>query len=143
MKASIWVALMTALAMCLCVKCYGQANVPSALTYTWPAAATGTAGQSGNYLIFNGTTAPRPGNYTIDVSVSGTAPATCTFRVEGSSDTVNWYGLDATAPATTSCTANFMESIAGRPVIYLRINLTYTQGDGTTKVQFHYTGGRS
>lgn len=120
-----------------------QTNVPTNLLYTWPAAATGTAGQLGNYLVFGGFSDARPGNYTLDVSVSGTTPAACTFRIEGSSDGTNWYGLDTTAPATTSCTASFMESIAYRPVFYLRVNLTYTQGDSTTKVVFHYTGGRS
>lgn len=119
-----------------------QTNIPTNLLFTWPAATTGTAGQLGNYLVFGGFSDPRPSNYTLDVSVSGTAPATCTFRIEGSSDGTNWYGLDVTAPATTSCTASFMESIANRPVLYLRVNLTYTQGDSTTKVVFHYTGGR-
>ena len=122
--------------------CCAQVNVPASLAYAWPA-ASGT-GQLGQTLTFNGTTAPRPGNYTIDASVSGTAPTACTFRVEGSFDGVTWYGLDQTAPASTSCTTSFMEHIVSKPVLNLRINLvTYTAGDGTTQVVFHYTGGRS
>ena len=119
-----------------------QKIVDSTLQYDWPAATTGTAGQLGQWIGFSGTSAPRPGNYTIDVAVTGTTPATCTFRVEGSDDASTWFGLDVTSPATTSCTSNFMESITDRPVRFLRINLTYTQGDATTKVLFHYTGGR-
>lgn len=120
-----------------------QLTVPSTLQYTWPTAPTGNAGQLGSYIILNNLTQPRPGNYTIDWSVTGTAPATCTFRVEGSSDAALWYGLDVTSPSTTSCTTANMESIANRPVLYLRVFLTFTQGDATTKVIFHYTGGKS
>lgn len=119
---------------------FAQTAVPSSQLYTWAAAPTGTAGQLGNYLILNGLTG-RPNNYAMDVTVTGTAPATCTFRTEASSDLVAWYGVDAVSPATVSCTANLMEWLTAKPARYLRINLTYTQGDATTKVVFHYTGG--
>lgn len=119
---------------------HGQAVAPSNLQYTWgPVAATGQVGQ---YLVFSNINVPRPTNYTIDWSAGGTAPVTCTFRVEGSTDGTNWYGLDATSPATTSCVASNMESIAYRPVLFIRINIVaYTQGDNTTAITFHYTGG--
>jgi len=120
-----------------------QTVPPASQTYTWTAAPTGNAGQLGNYLILNGTNFSRPSNYTIDATVTGTTPAACTFRVEGSSDGTTWYGLDVTAPSTTSCTTSYMESIANRPVLYLRVFLTYTQGDTTTKVVFHWTGAGS
>lgn len=122
------------------VAVHAQSVVSSAKTYDWAAATTGTAGQLGQYLVLNGLNSPRPANYTIDVTVSGTAPSVCTFRVEGSSDASAWYGVDVSSPSTNSCTANFMEHIASRPVRFLRINLTYTQGDTTSKVVFHYTG---
>ena len=137
-RSSLLAAILLALPIALCA----QATVPQSAFYTWPAAVTGTAGQMGQYITIGNSTFPRPGNYTVDASISGTAPATCTFRVEGSSDFTNWYGLDVSSPSTTSCTASFMESIAYRPVMFLRIYLTYTQGDATTKVVFHWTGGQ-
>lgn len=141
MHRKIWI--LSLLSLLFGLSAGAQTVILSNEAYAWPAAPTGNAGQLSSYLVFNGTNFPRPGNYTIDVSVSGTAPATCTFRTEGSSDGTAWYGLDVTSPNTQSCTANFMESITSRPVLFLRINLTYTQGDGTTKVVFHWTGGRS
>lgn len=132
-----------ALAIALSSIAQAQKVVDSTQIYSWPAATTGTSNaQLGQYLIFTGTTAPRPTTHTIDVSVTGTAPATCTFRVEGSSDASIWYGLDVTSPATTSCTSSYMEHIINKPVRFLRIALTYTQGDNTTKVIFNYAGGR-
>jgi hypothetical protein len=138
MKRYIWLFLALLAALPLAA----QTAVPNSGNFDWTA-TTGVAGQVGNYVAFNNLTLPRPGNYTIDVSVSGTTPATCTFRVEGSADGTVWYGLDVTSPATTSCTASYMESIINRPVRYLRINATYTQGDTTTKVVFHLSSGRS
>ncbi len=122
---------------------YPQANAPLSLSYTFsPVAAVG---QLGSYLVFagGGNTAspPRPSTYTVDWSVSGTVPTACTFRVEGSSDGVNWYGLDVASPSTVSCVASNMEWIANRPVLYLRVNVvSYAGGDATTRVVFHYTG---
>lgn len=117
-----------------------QTQIGQSLLFTW--ATPTTTGQLGNYLIFNGNTTPRPGNYSIDWSISGTAPSACTFRVEGSFDGVNWFGLDTTSPSTTSCTSSNMESIAYKPVNYLRVNIvTWTSGGGT--IAFHFTGGRS
>jgi len=135
----IWLAIALLAAV---IPAAAQQAAPPTGNVDWTV-ATGTAGQVGQYVSFNNTTFPRPTNYTIDVSVSGTAPATCTFRVEGSSDASVWFGLDVSSPSTQSCTASFMESISSRPVRYLRINATYTQGDATTKVVFHYTAGRS
>jgi hypothetical protein len=139
--------LRNALKLALCaallqLAAHAQYVMPSQLTYAWTI-ATGTAGQAGQYVVFDGLKAPRPDEYTVDVTTTGTTPATCTFRVEGSADAVSWYGLDVTSPSTTSCTTSYMESIINRPVLFLRIYVTYTQGDTTTKVVFHYTGGRS
>ena len=115
-------------------------DTPSqALLYTWQTPA-GT-GQLGKYIILVQNQKPASGNYTIDWSLSGTAPVACTFRVEGSFDNVNWFGLDTTSPASTSCITSNMESIAYKPVFYLRINIvTWTNGDATTKAIFHFTG---
>src|SRR5262252_7254320 len=77
-----------------------QTAVPTSLIFTFPQVA-GT-GSVGSGLQF-GVASYRPANYTIDASVSGTAPSACTFRVEGSNDNTTWFGLDATSPATNSC----------------------------------------
>jgi len=117
-------------------------DIPSqALLYQW--ATPTTTGQLGKYIILVQNQLPSPGNYTIDWSLSGTAPSACTFRVEGSFDGVNWFGLDTTSPASTSCTTSGMESIAYKPVYYLRINIVfYTTGDSTTVAHFQFTGAK-
>jgi len=120
-----------------------QVNPISGVTYDW-AAVSGT-GQLGGYLYQyqNGITSGSS-NFTIDWGVTGTAPSACTFRVEGSSDAVAWTGLDATAPLADSapCTSSNLLSIAYKPARFIRINIvTYTAGDSTTKVIFHYTRG--
>lgn len=122
---------------------HAQVQPPTSMLYAWTS-PTGT-GQLGQYLIITNTVnIPRPGNYSLDWSLTGTAPSACTFRLEGSADAVTWYGLDTTSPSSTSCTTSNMESIAYKPVNYLRVTIvTWTTGDGTTSVIFHYTGGRS
>lgn len=109
--------------------------MPNSLVYTFPAVA------GAGPLTVVQFPSLRPDTYTIDVSVTGTAPTACTFRVEGSSDNTVWYGLDVTGPATNSCTTSMMEHITSKPVLYLRLNVvSYTAGDGTTSAVFHYTG---
>ncbi len=121
--------------------CVAQDHPSQALLYAW--STPSTTGQLGNYIVLATNSAPAPDNYSIDWSLAGTAPATCTFRVEGSFDGTNWFGLDTTSPASTSCTASNMESIVYKPVLFLRINMvTYSAGDGTTRVIFHFTGTR-
>lgn len=119
-----------------------QSIAPAGLVYTWaPTNASTTTGQLGSYLVLDGLKAPRPSIYNVDFTVSGTAPNACTFHAQGSSDNVNWYNLDG--GSAVSCTASGNEFIVQKPVLYLRINLaTYTAGDGTTVVTFHYAGGR-
>lgn len=125
------------IALALILVCASTAHAQANLVNSWPAVSNAAPLPAMTF----GTGSPRPSNYTIDVSVNGTAPTACTFRVEGSSDKQTWYGLDATSPATNSCTASYMEHIALKPVYYLRINIvSYTAGDGTTSVVFHYTG---
>jgi hypothetical protein len=119
---------------------YQAQDTPSqALLYAWQTPTT--TGQLGKYIILVQNQHPAANNYSIDWSLAGTAPVACTFRVEGSFDGVNWYGLDTTSPSTTSCTTSGMESIAYRPVYYLRINIVaWTNGDVTTVARFHFTG---
>jgi hypothetical protein len=113
--------------------------------YDWPTAVA-DVGQLGDYLDL-AAYKDLPSTYTIDWTISGTAPAACTFRIEGSTigTTGSWFGLDATAPAadTVPCTSANMIHIANRPVRKLRVYIvSYTAGDGTTSVKFHYTAGR-
>lgn len=118
-----------------------QTVVGSNLQFAWATGTTTTTGQLLKYAVLNGITAPRPGNYGVDWTLTGTAPSACTFSAQGSSDGVNWFNLDAGA---VSCTVNGSEFVSLKPVLYLRINLaTFTRGDATTVVTFHYTGGRS
>lgn len=80
-----------------------------------------------------------PSAYTLDWADAGTAPASGTFQAEGSTDGVHWFALTA----ATDFTASGMLHIVNKPVLKMRINiLTYTQGDGTTAVIFHYTRGQ-
>jgi hypothetical protein len=120
-----------------------QTVLSSALTYNFtPVTNATTTGQLGSYIIADGLRAPRPGNYVVDWTVSGTAFATCTFNAQGSSDGVNWYYVDNSSPV--ACTASGNEFVVTKPVLFLRINVVaITGGDGTSKIVFHYVGGRS
>lgn len=116
------------------------------LTYTWPTISQPTpTGQLGKYLVLASTVlGPAINNYSIDWTVGGTAPSACTFRVEGSSDTVNWVGLDATAPSTNSCISSSGESVVYKPFPYVRVTLvSWTAGDNTSSVVFHFTGSKN
>lgn len=119
-------------------------TTPPRLQYTWsPVSTTGALGTVGvdQYLSFAGLNAGVPQYHTIDWEVSGTAPSLCTFRIEGSSDTVHWYGLDVSSPATESCTSSNMIHIPFKPIRAIRVIIvSYTAGDGTTSVVFNYTG---
>lgn len=119
-----------------------QTNVGSNLQFAWVTNGTTSTGQLGNYVIFNGTTAPRPGNYSVNWTDAGTAPSACTFHAQGSADNVTWFNLDG--GTAVSCTTSGNEFVVTSPVLYLRINLvTFTKGDATTVATFHYVGGRS
>lgn len=114
--------------------------------YSWaPVTTTGPVGTSGKdqYLDFGHLLVGLPVFHTVQVVVNGTAPSVCTFRVEGSLDYTNWFGLDVTAPATESCTASTLFHIPYKPVRALRVNVvSYTAGDQTTSVVFSYAGSK-
>lgn len=120
-----------------------QTILSSALTYNFATVtSSSTTGQLGNYAVADGLKAPRPGNYTIDWTASGTAFSACTFNAQGSSDGVNWYFVDSASPV--SCTTSGNEFVISKPVLFLRINIVaLTGGDATSKIIFHYVGGRS
>lgn len=119
-----------------------QSNVASSLLFNWTTNSTTSTGQLGNYIILNGTTAPRPGNYAVTWTAAGTAASACTFHAQGSADNVTWVNLDG--GTAVSCIASGNEFVVTSPVLYLRINLVaFTKGDATTVLTFHYVGGRS
>jgi hypothetical protein len=121
---------------------FAQAQTQALWGYDW--SRLSTTGQDGPYLnlFFEGNLPPVA--YDISWTVSGTAPSVCTFRIEGSDDATNWTGLDATAPAVDSetCTTSNIQFVVNKPTRYIRVNIvTYTAGDSTTSVIFHYTRG--
>jgi hypothetical protein len=119
-----------------------QTVVGSNLQFTWTTNTTTTTGQLAKYIVFNAVTAPRPGTWGVDWTVSGTTFSACTFHAEGSSDGVNWFSLDGGTPI--SCTVNGNKFETGEPVLFMHINLvTFTRGDATSVVAFHFTGQRS
>lgn len=74
--------------------------------------------------------------HTIEAILGTGTNSACTFQVEGSSTTANWYSISGSTPLV--CTAGSMTSFPDKPVRYIRIHiLTYT---GTAPVTFYYTG---
>jgi hypothetical protein len=74
--------------------------------------------------------------HTVEAVLGTGTNSACTFQVEGSSTTANWYSISGGTPI--ACTAGSMTSFADKPVRYIRIHiLTYT---GTAPVTFYYTG---
>lgn len=138
----IGLGLAASLALLMAAPASPQVTAQASLAYAWtPTNSSTTTGQLGSYLILDNSKSPRPSTYNVDFTVAGTTPGACTFHAQGSSDGVNWYNLDG--GSAVSCTASGNEFIVQKPVLFLRINLaTFTAGDSTTVVTFHYTGGR-
>lgn len=142
-KWKLW-ALWIGLGLAAVAVAVAQTTVGSQLTYTWATVTSTNAatGALGNYLILNGQNAPRPGNYNIDWTATGTAFSTCTFNAQGSTDNVTWYAVDGGSPV--SCVTSANEFVSLKPVLYLRLNIVaISGGDTTSKLIFHYVGGRS
>lgn len=114
----------------------------SASAYTWtPMTAAGISSAS----IYTVNPDGAPSSFTIDEATTGTAPTTCTFEVESSPDGVTWNSGAGSLSGALDChTAGLLTtSFISKPVRYIRINvLTFTGGDGTTKVTFSYTRGQ-
>jgi len=72
--------------------------------------------------------------HTVSVSLGAGTNTVCTYQIEASDDTVNWFSLSG----AQSCTASAMFSVTDRPARMVRINvLTYT---GSASLTFHWTG---
>jgi hypothetical protein len=122
----------------LCTAAISQVVMTAKLQYTWSATNVSSTGPLGSIIIFNGLNVQRPNVYSIQWGLSGTVPSACTFGLQGSNDTVNWFALDA---GNVSCTSSSAESISGQPFLAIRVNLaTWTPGDSTTVVKFNYVG---
>ena len=115
----------------------------STSAYTWPVM---TASGISSTSIYTLDAVGSPTSFTIDEATTGTAPTTCTFEVESSPDGINWNSGSGSLSGVLDChTAGLVTtSFISKPVRYVRINLlTFTGGDGTTKITFSYTRGRT
>ena len=129
-----------ALAQSAVVTVTGQPFTPA---YSWPAM---TAAGMSSTSIYTLSQDGAPSNFTIDAATSGTAPTTCTFEVESSPDGITFNSGSGSLSGSLDChnVGILTTSFLSKPVRYMRINLlTFTGGDGSTKVTFSYTRGQT
>lgn len=69
-------------------------------------------------------------NHTLQFNVG--SPATCAIQLEGSLDNVNWSNLSG----TQSCMTSTMFHVDGKPVNYVRANLTIYTGGGSVTIYY-------
>lgn len=74
--------------------------------------------------------------HTAELIVTG-APATCTYRLQGSRDGVTWFNLSA---ADLVCTASTVGFENGKPAVTVRGNLLTLTGGTTPSVTLKYIG---
>jgi hypothetical protein len=118
----------------------GQPFTPA---YSWPAMTA--AGVSSTSILTLGQDGA-PSSFTIDEATTGTAPTTCTFEVESSPDGITFNSGSGSLSGSLDChTVGLLTtSFISKPVRYIRINLlTFTGGDGTTRITFSYTRGQT
>lgn len=96
-------------------------------TFTAQSATGATTG-----LMMNGIAT----NHSIGLIVTG-APATCTYRLQGSRDGTNWFNISATDITCTSTTAS---NEANKPWPRVRGNLLTLTGGTAPTVTMHYVG---
>jgi len=75
--------------------------------------------------------------HTIELIVTG-APATCTYRLQGTRDAVTWFNVSAADITCTSSIVTF-ES-AAKPVVQVRGNLLTLTGGTAPTVTLKYIG---
>jgi hypothetical protein len=104
-------------ALALCgVSAYGQADQAFAATVTVTGATTS--------VRVNAT------NHTLQFNVA--SPATCAIQLEGSLDGVNWSNLSG----SQSCLTSTMFHVDGKPIAYVRANLTAFTGGGSVTILY-------
>lgn len=112
---------------------------PTAEAQTFPgftrvfAAQTGTGATASSGAI-RGT----PVHHAINLVVTG-APATCTYRLQGSANGTTWYNISA---ADITCTSSATAFETGKPTRYVRGNLLTLTGGTAPTVTLQYVGGQ-
>ena len=96
-------------------------------TFTTQSAVGATTGRSlGGVAI----------THTTELIVTG-APATCTYRLQGSRDNSTWFNISA---ADITCTATTVAFVHGAPAQYVRGNLLTLTGGTAPTVTLKYIG---
>jgi hypothetical protein len=70
-------------------------------------------------------------NHTLQVNVTAT-PSACAIQLEGSLDNVNWQNLSG----SQSCTSSTMFHVDGKPITWVRANLTSFTGSGNVTILY-------
>jgi hypothetical protein len=77
-----------------------------------------------------------PVNHTAELIVTG-APATCTYRLQGTRDGTTWFDISASAITCTTTTVAFE---ANKPAVNVRGNLVTLTGGTSPSVTLKYIG---
>jgi hypothetical protein len=75
-------------------------------------------------------------NHTAELVVTG-APATCTYRLQGSRDGSTWFDISASAITCTTTTVAFE---ANKPAVQIRGNLVTLTGGTAPTITLKYIG---
>lgn len=75
-------------------------------------------------------------NHAIELIVTG-APATCTYRLQGTRDAVTWFNISA---ADITCTTTTVSFEANKPTVQVRGNLLTLTGGTAPTVTLKYIG---
>jgi hypothetical protein len=114
-----------------CLSCFGQTTqtvfLPVGGYYDFPVLTTAT------HTTVLDLRKSLVKTHTIEISLTGT-PSVCTYRVEGSSNSTNWYDISG----TQSCLTNNMFHITDKPIRYIRINVLSLTG--TASLTYQWTG---
>lgn len=75
-------------------------------------------------------------NHTAELIVTG-APATCTYRLQGTRDGVTWFNISA---ADITCTSTTVAFEANKPAVTIRGNLVTLTGGTSPTITLKYVG---
>lgn len=90
---------------------------------------------TGNTQVF--AVAQMPWVHTVQINVTG-GPATCTAKLQGSLDGVNFFDMNT----AQTCTSGALFAVANLPVLFIRINLTTFSGGSSPTMTAFYAGVR-